>query len=62
MDDIKEDYKIEKKKKIKKIIDVVIIITNYNFFKFLNKNLKFISKYLNITYNKKKFKFLINHV
>jgi len=62
VDDIKEDYKIEKKKKIKKIIDVVIIITNYNFLKFLNKNLKFISKYLNITYNKKKFKFLINHV
>jgi uncharacterized membrane protein YbaN (DUF454 family) len=57
VDDIKDHYKIEKNKKIKKIIDIVIIITNYIYFLFLNKNLKFISKYLNITYNKKSLSF-----
>jgi hypothetical protein len=31
MDDLQEDYKIEKNEKIKKIIDVIIIITIYNF-------------------------------
>jgi len=40
-----------KKKKIKKIIDAIIIITIYNvfiYFIFKNKNLKLISKYSNI--------------
>jgi hypothetical protein len=50
MDDFEEDYKIEKKnQKIKKIIDVIIIITIYNsFILFLNDIFKFIFKYLNI--------------
>ncbi len=32
MDDLEEDYKIEKNKKSKKIIDVIIIITIQNLF------------------------------
>jgi hypothetical protein len=50
MDDLEENCKIEKKK-IKKIIDAIIIITIYNvfiYFIFKNKNLKLISKYSNI--------------
>ncbi len=36
MDDLENDHKIEKMKKITKIIDVIIIIiTNYNSFIFL---------------------------
>jgi hypothetical protein len=31
MDDLKEDYKIEKNEKIKKIIDVIIINIKINF-------------------------------
>ncbi len=47
MDDLEEDYKIEK---IKKIIDVIIINIVYIAFIqiFLNEKFKFISKYLNI--------------
>jgi hypothetical protein len=47
VDDLEEDYKIEK---IKKIIDVIIINIVYIAFIqiFLNENFKFISKYLNI--------------
>jgi hypothetical protein len=47
VDDLEEDYKIEK---IKKIIDVIIINIVYIAFIqiFLNEKFKFISKYLNI--------------
>jgi hypothetical protein len=34
MDDLEEDYKNENNEKIKKIIDVIIIITIYNSFIF----------------------------
>jgi len=30
MDDLEEDYKIEKNEKIKKVMDFIIIITIYN--------------------------------
>ncbi len=40
MDNLEENYKIEKNEKIKKIMDIIIIITIYNsFIHFLMKNL-----------------------
>jgi hypothetical protein len=43
MDNLEENYKIEKNEKIKKIMDIIIIITIYNsFIHFFNEKFKFI--------------------
>jgi hypothetical protein len=40
VDDLEEGYKIKKNKKIKNIIDVIIIITIYNSFIYFNFQMK----------------------
>jgi hypothetical protein len=56
VDDLEEDYKIEKIKRLRKsLMSLVLSPFIIHSYIFLNENFKFISKYLNINSNKTSF-------